>query len=87
MPALAADPSCPMGPFPVSVSQDGCTVTVTGLLPTPITFALSPAGSGTYSYAMSGASGTLTFVFTPTSFDVTDTGVNAACPGFAIRTS
>jgi hypothetical protein len=83
--AIEADPSCPFGTVPVSVAQSGCEVTVTGVLPTPITFTIDATGTGLYPYSFGGESGLLTFVFSLTSFHVTDTGPNALCPGFAIR--
>jgi len=83
----AADPSCPAGTSNVTITQSGCALTVDGIFPTPLSFSIDPAGVGVYPYSMGGLSGTLTFAFFPMSnlFDVTDTGLNALCPGVGTR--
>jgi hypothetical protein len=83
-----ADFSCSDEVVDVVVAQAGCTVTVTGIFPGPISFAIDVTGAGTYAYAIDGSSGTLRFDFdAPVSFRVTDTGALAACPGMGIRVS
>lgn len=84
-PDVNADPSCPPGPFGISVTQTGCSVTVLNFLPTPLTFTIDSTGTGVAPYSVGGESGVATFVFSASGFVVSDTGANAACPGFAVR--
>lgn len=83
--APAADPSCPPGTADVTVTQSGCSVTVDGIFPTPISMVIDPAGAGTYAYSFDGFPAVLSFFFSPGEFYVTDTGANALCPGLATR--
>ena len=77
--------TCESGSSTVTITQAACALTVTGVLPTPLTFSIDAVGAGTTSYNIAGATGTLTFAFTGPTFLVTDTGLHAGCPGLGTR--